>query len=144
MHQLFFLATTLFATTLSFQACDDNSNDPKPSSSDPIANIQQGTWRISLHSDDGTDKTSRFGNYSLTFSNGTVTARKDASTITGTYRKGTDDSKQKFYLEFNPSLSPWNELNEDWEILESTGNKLRLKDESGGSSGTDLLTFEKN
>jgi len=128
MHKLFFLATTLFATTLSFQACDDNSNDPKPSSSDPIANIQQGTWRISLHSDDGTDKTSRFG--------------KDASTITGTYRKGTDDSEQKFYLEFNPSLSPWNELNEDWEILESTGNKLRLKDDSG--SGTDFLTFEKN
>jgi hypothetical protein len=137
------LAAVLLASSISFQACDDNSNDPQPSGSDPITNVQQGNWRISLHSDDGTDKTSRFSNYSLTFSNGTVTARKDATTITGTYRKGTDDSKQKFYLEFNPSLSPWNELNEDWEVLESTDSKLRLKDDSGSGSGTDLLTFER-
>lgn len=140
MKNRFFLAAALFSSAL--QACDDNANTPQPSGSDPITNIQQGTWRITLHSDDGTDRTSRFSNYSLTFSNGTVTARKDASTITGTYHKGIDDSKQKFHLEFNPSFSPWNELNEDWEILESTGNKLRLKDDSG--SGTDLLTFEKN
>jgi hypothetical protein len=142
MKNRFILAAALFASAISFQACDDNSNDPQPSSSDPITFVQQGTWRISLHSDDGADKTSRFSNYNFTFSNTTVTARKDTIAITGAYRKGTDDSKEKFYLEFNPSLSPWNELNEDWEIVESTHSKLRLKDDSG--SGTDLLTFEKN
>jgi len=39
---------------------------------------------------------------------------------------------------------PFNELNDDWEILEESATKIRMQDVSGGSGGTDLLTFEKN
>ena len=36
------------------------------------------------------------------------------------------------------------ELTEDWDILESTSTKLRLKHTSGGDGSVDFLTFEKN
>jgi hypothetical protein len=39
---------------------------------------------------------------------------------------------------------PFDELNDDWHIIEETSTKIRLQDVSGGSGGTDLLTFEKN
>jgi hypothetical protein len=122
------LATTLLPSA--FQACDNKANAPQTSGSDFISHIQQGTWRYS--------------NHNFTSSNGNVTARKDASTIHGKFRKGIEDSKQKFQPEFNPSLAPWNGLNEDWEIFESPGNKMHLKDDSGSGGGTDFLTFEKN
>jgi len=38
---------------------------------------------------------------------------------------------------------PFDELNDDWHILNETSTKIQLEDVSGGSGEIDLLTFEK-
>jgi hypothetical protein len=63
--------------------------------------------------------------------------------VPGTWSTGSDDSQKKLYLTFN-SPPDFNELSDDWHILEETSTKIRLEDVSGGNGGTDLLTFEKN
>lgn len=125
----------IFASVLTFSSCQkDDSN---------ITDIvKEGTWRVTLYNDSGTDELYHFTDYTFTFSNGTVTATKSGSSVTGTYSSGTDDSQHKFILDFGSTV-PFEELNDDWHILEETSTKIRLEDVSGGSGETDLLTFEK-
>ena len=119
---------------------DDNPN----SGSTNITNIiNQGNWRITLYNDSGTDELYHFTGYTFTFSNGTITAVRNTTTVTGTYSTLFDDSKNKLLLNFGSTV-PFDELNDDWHIIEETSTKIRLQDVSGGSGGTDLLTFEKN
>ena len=54
-----------------------------------------------------------------------------------------DDGDVDFNLLFiDPAL--FQELNDDWDIVELTNTKIRLVDVSGGNGGTDYLTFERN
>ena len=46
-------------------------------------------------------------------------------------------------LNFGTS-NPFDELEEDWDVLEATDDIIRLKDISGGDGTTDFLTFERN
>lgn len=106
--------------------------------------VDDGEWGITLFSEDGNNETSHFSGYVFTFDdNGTVTATRPSSTVSGTWSEGSDDSKEKLYLNFG-TVDPFDELNEDWEILEKTKDKIRLEHISGGNGGTDLLTFEKS
>ncbi len=140
MKKKLLIVPVLFTVFLFATSC---TNDDLPKSSDVIKNIQTGEWIISLYKDDGKDETYHFTGYSFVFNNGVITAtRPSASAITGSYAKGTDDSKPKLILDFG-STSPFDELNEDWVILEETSVKIRLEDISGGNGGTDHLTFEK-
>jgi hypothetical protein len=36
------------------------------------------------------------------------------------------------------------DLNDDWDFISQSANKIELLDVSGGSGETDYLTFEKN
>jgi hypothetical protein len=132
------IAITLLVFCLLSCQKDDNSNPATPNI------VQQGTWRITLYNDSGTDETYHFTGYGFTFeSNGTVAAVKGSSAINGTWNTGTDDSHPELYLHFGTNV-PFEELNDDWHILEQTSNKIRLEDVSGGNELNDLLTFEKN
>lgn len=119
---------------------DDDSN---PSTTNVPSILSQGDWRITLYNDSGTDELYYFTGYTFTFSNGTVTATKNNSSVVGTYSAGNDDSTSKLYLDFG-ATAPFEKLNDDWHIIEETATKIRLEDVSGGNGGTDLLTFEKN
>jgi len=116
---------------------DINNVDPDVSN-----NVQTGKWAITLYSDGGQDELYHFSGYEFSFQNGTATAVKGGDTISGTYSNGIDDSEMKFYLDFG-NLAPFDELNDDWHILENTTTKIRLEDVSGGNGDTDLLTFER-
>ncbi|MBE0636954.1 MAG: hypothetical protein IH598_00365 [Bacteroidales bacterium] len=105
--------------------------------------VQNGNWRITTYNDSGTDETYHFTDYIFTFNNGTMTATKGSSVVTGSYANGTDDSQKKFILNFG-TTSPFDELNDDWHVIEEASAKIRLEDVSVGNGGTDLLTFEKN
>jgi hypothetical protein len=129
-----------FILLLSSCKKDDNSS---PDSAKLSNSIQNGTWRITLYNDSGTDELYHFAGYNFTFSNGSVSAVKNGTTVTGTYHSHTDSNKKKFVLNFGSTV-PFEELNDDWEVIENTDSKIRLQDISGGGSGTDLLTFEKN
>ncbi|MFM2286696.1 MAG: hypothetical protein RLZZ543_2193 [Bacteroidota bacterium] len=119
---------------------DDTSNS---NTNNINSTIQQGNWRISLYNDSGDDHTSLFSGYSFSFSNGSITATKNGTTITGSYSSGTDDSQHKLFLNFG-GTALFSELNDDWHILEENASIIRLEDVSGGNGGTDLLSFENN
>jgi hypothetical protein len=105
--------------------------------------LQSGTWRVTNFNESGVDHTSYFVGYVFDFNtNGTVVAVKDRTVVNGTWVDGNDNSTPKLILNFG-TVSNFNELNEDWEILEKTATKIRLKHVSGGNGTTDLLTFEK-
>jgi hypothetical protein len=123
-------------------SCEKDDN-PNAGSTNITNIINKGNWRITLYNDSGTDELYHFTGYTFTFSNGTITAVRNTTTVTGTYSTLFDDSKNKFLLNFGSTV-PFDDLNDDWHIIEETSTKIRLQDVSGGSGGTDLLTFEKN
>ena len=136
MKQIQSSMLALVLILVAFTSCkkDDTSTN---------AIVKQGTWRVTLYSDDAVDETSYFTNYTFTFGeNNVVTATNSTNTVTGTWTTGIDDSTDKLYLEFG-AVTPFDEISDDWDILESTSTKVRLNDVSGGNGGIDSLTFEK-
>jgi hypothetical protein len=124
-------------------SCSTDANSLIPANSSTTDIVQQGSWVITLYDDSGEDETGHFSSYLFTFdSTGTVTAVKDSISIPGTWISLTDDNINEIYLDFG-SASPLNELNDDWDIIEKSSVKIRLKDVSGGNEPDDLLTFEK-
>lgn len=132
----------LLMSSLITASCKKN-DDTNPSSNNSSGSTLSGNWRVTLYNDSGTDELYHFNGYTFTFSNGTVTASKNGNTITGNYSTGIDDGKKKLYLNFG-NVVPFEELNDDWNIIEEASTKMRLQDISGGNNETDLLTFEKN
>ena len=133
----------LFLTLTIFSACHKNDDD-SPSTSELAAVATTGTWRVTWFFEDNRDQTSIFTGYTFTFNgNSAVTAIKGSSSIVGSWATGIDDSKSKLVLAF-ASPSSFEELNEDWLVIESTSTKIRLQHKSGGNGDTDFLTFERN
>lgn len=105
--------------------------------------LNSGTWRISYFWDKDHEETGDFNGYNFTFDNGTVTASNGSSTVTGTYAEGTDDDTPKFIINMNTGTGPFDELNDDWHVVEKTNTLIRLQEESG-SGGIEYLNFSKN
>ncbi len=152
----------LIALTLMGCSKDDNNNiieenNNSTSAERVISTAQSGSWRISLFSEDGRDETSDFAGYVFNFnSDGTVVATKGNTTVNGTWSVMDDSSNSSndddgnstddddFIIFFNvPQDSDFDDLNDDWDIISVTANKMELIDISGGNGGTDLLTFVK-
>lgn len=142
MKKLKLISSTLIVLSLLLTSCEKD-DDPSAGTTNISNIVKQGNWRITLYNDSGTDELYHFTGYTFTFSNGTVSAVRNTTTVNGTYSTMFDDSKNKFLLNFG-ATAPFEELNDDWHIIEETSTKIRLQDVSGGNGGTDLLTFEKN
>ncbi|MBL0049806.1 MAG: hypothetical protein IPP32_17125 [Bacteroidetes bacterium] len=139
--RLSFLAILASITLFSCKK-DDNSNSGATAN---VTNqvIQSGKWAVTFFSEDGVDHTNYFSNYLFEFSNsGVVSATKNTNTVSGTWQTGTDDSQVKFILLFN-SISPFEDIEEDWHVLEQSSSQLKLEHISGGNGGTKYLTFAK-
>lgn len=131
-----------FAITACSKKDDNSSNISETAVSNTIT--ASGNWRITYYYDTDHEETVNYNGYAFTFaSNGTLTATKTGTTINGFWSTGTDDSKTKLNISFTtpPAFA---ELSDDWHVVERTDTKIRLEDVSGGGSGTDYLTFEKN
>tara|TARA_R100000935_G_scaffold13736_5_gene27597 strand:- start:23697 stop:24185 length:489 start_codon:yes stop_codon:yes gene_type:complete len=139
---------------------DSNNNDDagNGNSADQVREIaQNGTWRISYFFDSDEDETSDFSGYSFTFGeDGTLTAVNGTTTVTGDWSvlddssnsSSDDDGNSSDDDDFNiffpvPESNNFEDLNDDWDIISVTPNKIELTDVSGGNGGTDFLTFEK-
>ena len=130
------------------------SNDDSPNFIDPtpvINTANQGTWRITLFNDSGTDETNHFTGYNFTFGgSNTISASNGTNTYTGTWSVTNDDSNDDSPsndLDFNIFFSSppnFQELSEDWNIISYSSTRIALIHISGGNGGTDYLTFEKN
>ncbi len=107
-------------------------------------NLADGSWSITYYEDNATDETSNFSNMLFDFdSNGTVSVN---GTTSGSWSVGEENSNDdsssgvKLNLAFTPTALL--ELNDDWDIVSQSDNKIELIDESGDGS-IDKLTFEK-
>ena len=136
MKKIILLSVAIFVSSLLIISCS------KENITNVASYVTKGTWRVTLYQENGISKLYYFSNYDFTFYNSTVTATKNASTVAGTFSTKYIDSKNKLVLNFG-NTSPFNQLNDDWEILEESATKIRMQDVSGGNGGTDLLTIEK-
>jgi len=139
------LLLLLFAGMFTLTSCSKDDDDNNTTTA-VAANLKSGTWRVSSFIDNGTDETTDFNGFTFTYNNGgTVSAVNNILTVTGSWSTGTDDSRAKLNLDFSSSsLSQFEELSEDWEIVSQSATQVSLRHVSGGSGETDLLVFQKN
>ena len=137
--QTIMILTILFITMV---GCTNKDNDTAtPNNGDQMT---QGSWKVSYYSDSGKDETAMFNGYTFVFeSSGSITATNGSASQTGSWSTGTDDSQSKLFLTFG-NVSPFDELTDDWHILEHNTSTIKLEDISGGNGGKDYLTFIKN
>lgn len=150
------LLIMLSFTLMSFNCSDDDDGSSNSNNSQQIAQIEDtaesGTWRITNFNDSGQNETSDFTGYSFEFnSNGTLVASNGSSTVNGSWSvtDSSNSSSSDDDIDFNiffqvPNDSDFEDLNDDWDVVSISSNKIELIDISGGNGGTDLLTFEKN
>jgi hypothetical protein len=146
----------LFAVLLVAVSCDSN-DDPADTQADINAAelqsaAQDGQWRITYYFDSDKEETSDYTGYVFTFgADGTVTASNGTMEVSGTWSvtdsdSSDDDSFDDSDVDFNlffATPADFEELSDDWDILEYSANRIRLIDVSGGDGSTDYLTFEK-
>lgn len=138
------MRTVLLVATLVFVGVACNKIKPKKVEK----TMTEGTWKVTLFSEDGVDETYYFNGYTFTFSDGgSVTAVNGNSSIGGTWsvsKSGSDDDSKEahFNLSF-PNTNNFDELSDDWHIVSLSDNRLELEDVSGGDGSIDKLTFEQ-
>ena len=155
------LGLMMIALFISCSSDDSDSNNNSPdngTSADQVsANMESGNWRITYFFDTDQDETSDFAGWVFSFnSDGTLVASKNGDTVEGTWSveddssnsSSDDDGNSSDDDDFNiffpvPASSDFEDLNDDWDIIRYSANKIELTDVSGGNGGTDFLTFEK-
>ncbi len=157
-----FIGTFFLIGMIALQSCttDDNSNssnntDAQIMEAQSIANT--GTWIITNFNDSGQDETSDFNGYTFDFgSEGVLTATNGTNTLTGTWSitddsnsSSDDDSSDDDDIDFNISFpvsqpNDFEDLNDDWDIISITENRIELRDISGGNGGIDVVVFERS
>lgn len=131
----------LFALLLFVGACSkDDDTSITPGGTLPVS----GQWKVTYFFDKK-DETSYFLNYTFDFgSNNSLTAKNGSNTWGGTWRTGTDDSKNKLVIDFvGSSPSVLSELEEDWIVISITDTFMHLEHTSGGGGDTDVVHFKK-
>lgn len=159
LHNLRTLAL-IVSMSLLWVACstdDDTNNDQNTNENGQTALqitdiAQSGNWIISSFIDSGQDETNDFNGYSFDFrADGTVVATNGNQTLNGTWSvtssnsNDDDDDDNDFNIFFPVDENhDFDDLNDDWDVVSATENRIELLDVSGGNGGTDRLTFTKN
>lgn len=150
----FLVAGLIFLGSLVSCSSDDSNGAVNNGSLTEVTDTaQNGTWTVTFYEDDGNNETNHFQGYTFTFGNNSVlTATNGTNTYTGSWsvtdsNSSDDDDNGSSDLDFNIAFSTpasFEDLTDDWDILEINDNTIKLIDVSGGNGGTDYLTFEKN
>lgn len=142
------LLYSILAATAILGSVSCHHDDDDPIILNPVNagnTVTSGAWRITLYQEDDSDHTANFAGYNFTFgTDNVVSATNGTNTYTGAWSFTHDDSSSDDFNILFGSPDNFAELTEDWEVLESTALKLRLKHVSGGDGSIDYVTFEKN
>ncbi len=136
----------LLLTVVVFASCssDDDAGDIYTSEFEEInATLPQGEWNISTFIDGEEDKTSTFESFIFIFdADGTVEGKTDLFTESGTWAyDNTSSASEKLVLLFG-EINPFNEINDDWDIVSLNNSKVELSDDDGNGN-IKLLSFTK-
>jgi len=145
----------VFLLTCSISSCNSDDDSKAVSGSqnanEIINTVRSGSWKITYYYDTNQEETADFNGYNFTFGTGNVlTASNGTNTYAGTWSvtdDGSDDDNSSNDLDFNIAFSSpekFQELTDDWDIIEHSATVIKLRDVSGGNGGTDILTFTKN
>ena len=75
--------------------------------------------------------------------NGTIAVTGNSNSFNGNYSITGNNDDTKLNLHFGPD-DPWEELNEDWDVIELLDSKITLKHISGGNGGIDDLILQRS
>ncbi|AFL81615.1 hypothetical protein Aeqsu_2155 [Aequorivita sublithincola DSM 14238] len=134
-------------TAIVFASCSSN-DDSGDANTNEFENIKttlpEGEWKITRLIDGESDHTTAFESFIFTFNqDGTVFAQTDLFTEAGTWKyDNSSNSAEELDLLFSET-PPFDEINDDWDIVSVTNSKVELKDVSGGNGDIELLTFTK-
>lgn len=109
-----------------------------------VQNLTTGNWFVNLLDDDGNIETCHYVDYTFNFDvNQTVTATSSGNTVNGTWHVQNSSSGLDLVLNFQTTGNddPFDDLNDDWDVVEFNPNLISLLDVSGGNGGTDILKF---
>ena len=137
---LILLAIVTFASCSS----DDDSGNVNTNEFENIkTTLPQGEWKVSKLIDGQSDHTMDFESFIFTFNgDGTVKAQNDLLTENGTWAYDNSSSSEELVLQFSEQ-TPFDEINDDWDIVSVTNSQIELSDISGGDGDVELLTFIK-
>ncbi|MDC7999142.1 hypothetical protein [Gilvibacter sediminis] len=114
--------------------------DPDPEAEALAAVLTDGAWFVTNYFDD-VDETNLFCEYTFEFgADGTAVAVAGDETVEGEWDIINDDTGLDLFLDFGEAF-PFDEILDDWEVIEFDENVIRLRDISGGDGTEDLLTF---
>lgn len=127
-------------------ACDEDDdndhNDDDIDDSQLVSVLIDGNWAITYFFDDK-DETAEFSGFIFTFfENGTAKAKKGDIIVEGNWHSYGDDGSLELEFDFGIN-SPFDELQDDWDLIEFDGTIIKLKDISGGDGSLEYLTFER-
>ncbi len=150
-------ASIMMFCLLFLAACEEENTetDDQITSAD-VAQIQaavmNGEWRIAYYFDSEKEETQDYFGYVFSFNqDSSLVASNGSLSISGAWSisdsaDNSDDSNDMGDIDFNiffGTPDDFEELSDDWDILEYSDTILRLTDVSGGNGGTDFLTLEK-
>jgi hypothetical protein len=102
-----------------------------------------GQWIVANYNDSGVDETDDYNNFVFDFNtDGSVTTTNGTDTYYGTWSAIINDSQLKLVLDFG-TIIPFDEFNDDWDVISLETTRLELRDVSGGTGEIDVLVFEK-
>ncbi len=122
--------------------CDDDFDDHDDDlEGDFVEDLTSDTWYITYYFDD-LDETDDFNGFSFSFATDhTAEAADNNNTVSGSWALIQGDTA-KLSLSFG-TTDPFGKLEEDWEIMAASSDKIQLRIiDSDGS--VNYLTFERN
>ncbi|SRR5690606_29952007 len=142
MKRIFLLI--IFIVFASCSSDDDAGNVNTTEFENIKSTLPQGEWKISKFIDIETDKTSAFESFVFTFNeDGSVTAQNDLFTENGIWAyDNTSSNTEELVLQFSEQV-PFDEINDDYDIVSVSNSTVELADESGENGEIEILTFTK-
>lgn len=124
----FFKSSFLFLI-LFLASCSNLREDVSPSTTiqEDVVAAADG-WRVSWYWDKDKDETSDFSSYRFFFrENGKFEAVREGATVTGSWQ--VSSSSRKMIIRIG-NAKPLSDLDDDWLIVESSDNLIKLKDDN--------------
>lgn len=147
MKSRFLVSAMLLVMGSSLVSCDKDDDKPVTNAeTTTVSNLlKEGNWTITSFKKDGVDQASVAQGYTFSFAAGNeLRAVKAAETSTGTWSVTADDDNAA-ELDLNIFFSnpgALRILNDDWEIINYSENRIEVADDLG-ERDEDLLVFEK-